>query len=492
MSNGIWINPYEFVKFSEKTTRDSLIDEIASRKRSIDFYSLGMYLPNPDQVLKKMGKDIKVYNELITDAHLGGCLTSREAGVTSLEWEIDRGKSKSRQAKLIEDLFNDLDLDRIMGEILNAPLFGYQPLEVLWEKGKYWLPKDVAGKPQEWFVFSEDGELRFRTKENYNGEPLPERKFLLARYKATYKNPYGFPQLSRCFWPATFKKGGLKFWVIFTEKYGMPFAVGKVPRGTAQSEQDKLADMLEQMVQDAIAVIPDDSSVDILKTEGKASADIYSKLIDYCDKSMSIAILGQNLTTEVKGGSYAATESHMSVRKDIVDSDKKIVETVFNQLITWIWELNFASGEKPVFTMYEEEDVDKTLADRDKTLSDTGQIRFTKKYFQKNYGFEDEDIIVADQDKKPAEFSESDIKKLFADQEAVDELIDSIPADQLQEQAEGVLKPIIEMINSGTGFEDILDKLAEAYPEMEDDSLQEMLTRAIFVNEIWGRLHADS
>ena len=96
--NGLWINEHTFVAFQEE--KRSLAKEIATRERSIDFYSLGMYLPNPDPVLKKMGKDITVYKELLSDAHVGSCITSRKAGVKSMLWEIDRGKSKSRQAKL--------------------------------------------------------------------------------------------------------------------------------------------------------------------------------------------------------------------------------------------------------------------------------------------------------------------------------------------------------------------------------------------------------
>ncbi len=153
---------------------------------------------------------------------------------------------------------------------------------------------------------------------------MPDKKFLLVQHEATYKNPYGVPSLSRCFCPVTFKCGGMKFWVIFSEKYWMPFLVGKHPRGAAQSETDKLADMLEAMVQDAVAVIPDDSSVEIKEAGGKgASADIYAKLLEFCKAEVSIAMLGQNLTTEVSGGSYAAAESHMQVRKDIINANKK-------------------------------------------------------------------------------------------------------------------------------------------------------------------------
>jgi phage gp29-like protein len=508
---GIWINDKIFVNFSGKKT--SLTEEIATRKGAIDFYNLGMYLPNPDTVLKKQGKDITVYNELLTDAHLGGCVTSRKSGVLSLEWSIDRGKAKSRQARLIEDIFKNLDLEHIISEILNGPLFGYQVLEVIWENtGSYILPKSIIGKPQEWFVFGEDNELRLRTKANYNGEPVPERKFLLVQHDATYKNPYGFPSLSRCFWPITFKRGGMKFWVIFSEKYGMPFLVGKHPRGTAQTETDKLADMLENMIQDAVAVIPDDSSVEIKEAGGKgASADIYSKLLEFCKAEVSIALLGQNLTTEVKGGSYAAAESHMRVRKDIIDADKKLVEKALNQLIKWISELNFGASELPLFSMWEEEDVDKDLAERDEKLTasmEKSNLRLSRKYYQKNYGLEDEDIeetqksgsateqqfaegTVPDLRTKRSGVVESGLSPSFEDQQALDDAIDSITPEELQEQMEGVLKPIIDLINDGNSYEEIMEKLIETYPDMDTKAIEDMLSRAIFVSELWGRLNVD-
>lgn len=490
MGKGLWINDRTFISFSNKKT--SLTEEIATRKGAIDFYSLGMYLPNPDPVLKKQGKDITVYNELLTDAHLGGCVTSRKSGVLSLEWSIDRGKAKSRQAKLIEDVFKALDLEHIISEILNAPLYGYQALEVIWENtGNYILPKSVIGKPQEWFVFGEDNELRLRTKNNHNGEPVPERKFLLVQYEATYKNPYGFPSLSRCFWPITFKRGGMKFWVIFSEKYGMPFLIGKHPRGTAQQETDKLADALENMIQDAVAVIPDDSSVEIKEAGGKAaSADIYSKLLEFCKAEVSIALLGQNLTTEVKGGSYAAAKSHMAVREDIIDADKKLVEKAFNTLIRWIAELNFSADALPLFSMWEEEDVDKDLAERDKTLVDAG-VKFTKQYWIKAYGFEEADIET--QSNNIAEQREFTEKKdsPFPDQQALDDALDSITSEELQKQMEGVLKPIIDLINDGNDYNDIMERLIETYPDMDTEAIEEMLSRAIFVSEMWGRISAE-
>ena len=161
----------------------------------------------------------------------------------------------------------------------------------------------------------------------------------------------------------------MKFWVVFTEKYGMPHLIGKHPRGATKEETNTLADMLEDMVQDAIAVIPDDSSVEIQEANKSSSAEIYEKLIDKMNAEISKAILGQTLTTEIGStGSYAAANTHMAVRQDIVDSDKKLVESVINQLIQWIYEINYSREDVPKFELFEPEDVDLTLAQRDKEL----------------------------------------------------------------------------------------------------------------------------
>ena len=72
---GLWVSPTEFVQFAEPDA--SLSSQIATRHRSIDFASLGMYLPNPDPVLKALGQDIKVYKELRADAHVAGCIRRR-------------------------------------------------------------------------------------------------------------------------------------------------------------------------------------------------------------------------------------------------------------------------------------------------------------------------------------------------------------------------------------------------------------------------------
>lgn len=224
----------------------------------------------------------------------------RKAAIKGLQWRITpTGNNKVDEQ--IQTMFESLKINRIITEMLNAALFGYQVSEVLWvSRDGLLVPVDIVGKPQEWFMFDNDNNLRFKSKENsFEGESLRDQKFLVTTQEATSTNPYGLGDLSLCFWAATFKKGGFKFWLEFTEKYGSPWLIGKHPRQTHQGEKETLADALEEMIGTAIAVIPEDSSVQIIESAGKgASSDSYEKFLNFCKAEINIALLGQNQTTE--------------------------------------------------------------------------------------------------------------------------------------------------------------------------------------------------
>lgn len=469
-----------------KNTKQGLSDEIATRKRSLNFYSLGYMLPDPDPVLKRQGKDMKIYRELLCDAHVFACTQSRKAGVLSLEWDINRGADKDKNSQLIKDLFKKFDIYQFISDILDCVFFGFQPIEILWQKvDSFVLPLSIVAKPPEWFCYDDENNLKFRTRENYWGEELPDKKFLCPQSNASYDNPYGERVLSRVFWPVTFKKGGLKFWILFCEKYGIPYLIGKHPRGASKEETEALADLLEAMIQDAIAVIPDDSSVEIMEADKSSSAEVFQSLIDAMNAEISKAILGQTLTTEIGStGSYAASQTHMSVRQDIIDSDKKIVEKTINQLIKWIYELNFSNQDIPQFEMYKIEDVDLTLAQRDKVLVDCG-VKFTKKYFIKNYGFDEEDIEIAEV-KKPSVFNQfNESKNEQVGQDEIDGLFDLISEEELQEISKATLNPLLKQLSKCKTEEEFRKLLDEK--NLKTDKFEEVLSKALFLCEAQGR-----
>ena len=473
----------------QKAVKKNLTEEIATRKRALNFYSLANILPDPDIVLRKQGKDMRIYKELLCDPHVFACTQSRKAGVLSLDWDINRGLDKDENAQAIEDLLKKLDIHKLINDILESTLYGFQPLEINWkrEKSGKILPASIVAKPPEWFCFDDENNLKFRTKENYYGEIVPPKKFLLAQNNPSYNNPYGERTLSRVFWNVTFKKGGLKFWVVFTEKYGMPHLIGKHPRGATKEETDNLADLLEQMVQDAIAVIPDDSSVEIQEANKSSSAAIYEQLIDKMNAEISKAILGQTLTTEIgSNGSYAASNTHMGIRQDIIDSDKKLVEQTINQLIQWIYEINFSNAEIPVFELYQEEDVDLALAQRDKILFDSG-VKFTKEYFIKTYGFDEEDIEIKE-DGLPvpmSQYSQFAEEPVIKGQKQIDDLFKFLSEVELNKQSQKMIAPLLSLLETCESYEEAFELLTDK--NLHTKQLEQSIQKAMFLCELQGR-----
>ena len=452
--------------------------------------SFGFILPNPDPILKRQGKDISVYRDMRSRASVGGPIRRRKAAVKALEWRVERGKASARATRLCSDVLATYDMDTLLNEITDAVLFGYQPLELMW--GPFngaMAPLQVIGKPQEWFFFDNAAQLRFRSRQQpLQGEELEPRKFLLARQEASYANPYGFPDLSMCFWADTFMRGGLKFWVTFTEKYGTPWLVGKQPRGTPGPEVNALLDKLEAMIQDAVAAIPDDSSIDILEAGDKgASADLYERLLMYCRSEINIALLGQNQSTEATSNRASATAG-LEVANSIRDGDAKLAAAAMNQLLRWITDLH--DGEQapaPTFELFEEEDVNVTQAERDETLTRAG-VNFQPQYWKRVYKLQEGDIADAP--------------------EVITSQVPAMPPGPAVEFAEGApapgitareaaaagapvisswLRDLRSLVHAHTDAQKLQEALLEAYSELPTEDLTELLALAFELAHLQGR-----
>lgn len=468
----------------------NLTTEIATRQNFDSIVTYWNMLPDPDPILRKIGKDITVYRELLTDPHLFSTVQQRKAGVLSLNWELQQLDASQSEFDLINAILNALPLENIIDQILNTPLYGFTVFEIIWKKeGSYLIPDRIEEKPQEWFFFDQYNQLCLRRTSNsglLQGEPVNPLKFILVQHKPTYQNPYGESVLSRCFWPVTFKRGGLKFWITFTEKYGNPFLVGKLPRGSSQDDIDTLLNSLENMVQDAVAVIPDDSSVDIKEAQRSSSVEVFRELMNFMNSEISKAILTQTLTTEVQDkGTYAASKTMSDMLANIHRADQRLVERAINRVIDCVYQVNFNSSTRPKFILYAEEDVDKVLAERDQILVNTG-ITFTKEYYIRNYNLLPEDFTVTPPPQQAPSFAE---KPSVPPPEPAptEKILEQLPEKLLQLQIESALKPVLTLIQHGESYETIMEQLARTYPAMNTTQLEELLTKLLFIAEVLGR-----
>ncbi len=495
-----WVSPTKCVEFDEQPAVESLSREIASRQTAWDWHGFIGLLPDPDPVLRKRGDGVEVLESLTADAHLMSVIQTRKLGTLKREyrWEAGSlsGEKPSRQARnLCDSLRQDLervDLYQLISQILEAPLYGLTPVELLWKPGDNGVRlKDLRALPCRWFGFDEYNNPKFLSFNNpWNGEGLAFGKFVIARHFPSYDNPYGLRLLSRCFWPVAFKKGGIKFWVQFAEKYGMPFLVGKYRIGAGAAEQQDMLAKLSQMVQDAVAVIPEGSTVEL--KEGMAagrtsSAENYGRLIALMDAEMSKVIMGQTLTAEIGDkGSYAASQTHENVLDQYQEADQFLVKTAMEE-IAWLYgQVNAPGVPTPVFQWYEEEDPQKDMADRDKILAETG-VKFTKSYYVRKYGFQEDDFELdqpgPDRGKSP-EFAEDG--GFTPDQQAIEDLVADVLTQGVKGSREMVQK-IMAVVEQADSFEALQEGLALAFPAMAGADFENVLSQALLAADLWGR-----
>ena len=485
-------------------TAEQLASQIAVLSR-FGMGGFGGWLPNPDPILRKMGRQIDVYRELLRDPLVGGQVRRRKATVARLQWRLDGDDVLPSVRDTIQAALANHDLDRLIKDILNATLFGYQPLEIIWQRGNLWLPERIIAKPPEWFGFDDDAQLYFH-QNGATAAQLPAYKFLCPTQEASYANPYGLGDLGLVFWAVTFKRAGLKFWAEFTQKYGSPWLIGKEPRSNTDADTNKLLDALEALLGNAVGTIPSDSSVEIHEASGKAaSVDAYDKLIRYCRSEINIALLGQDQTTEANTNHASATAG-LEVTDDIRDSDSRLVAAAINQLIDWICELNFGDVTRPKFVLYEAEEYGSTeLAQRDYHLHQIG-ARFSNEYFARAYGFQDGDLLPTDRQPENADFAEhhhheysqaADIPQIM--ETAVSGSLKSNPPDvtreligSLKHGATDVTRELIGSLKHGATPETVLQQLADSYPDWDDTAMQNELARLIFLADVVGRLEAQA
>ena len=144
-----------------------------------------------------------------------------------------------------------------------------------------------------------------------------------------------------------FKNYTLKDWVAFCEVYGMPLRLGKYQPGASEDDKRALMQALAQIGADAAGIFPDGTTIEFVNTEKASSTDLYERLARYCDEQVSKAILGQTLTSDSGGGSYAQSKTHNDVRHDLTVADcKALAATLRRDLIRPLVLFNFGDDTR--------------------------------------------------------------------------------------------------------------------------------------------------
>jgi len=379
--------------------RRNLLRPFATYEKLMLLKEMLFSLRDPDKILEEINYDYEELRSILYDPHVNAAITQRKMQVKQMGWELSNIKDEEYKDELL-NLIAGLNMQSIIHQVLEAVLYGYQVLEVNWKyvNGKY-IPTGLSAKPQEWFIFNNKGEVSLRKFVNgtyiyEEGEKLPKYKFITIVNNPTYYKPQGEKALTRAYNMVQLKKVALEFWQIMTERFGIPYLIGRYAPGTPQNDIDKLLDEVNQMAEDLITVLPTDATIEIMENPKYEIGQLYEKLCDFANKEISKAILTVTLTLETeKSGSYKIAEVHKEMLNYVGTSDKKLVEFALNEILRYYKEVNYGNEikERATVKLKKKENVIEESVERDEKLVRMG-VKFKKEYFMKRYNLRENEF----------------------------------------------------------------------------------------------------
>ena len=330
------------------------------------------------------------------DGELDAHVRTRKSGVSSLKWEIlpagespDAGKAAAFCRRAVAAIPN---MKQTVFDLMDAVPKGLSVLEIQWETAaRQWGPARLMWRPQRWFRFADDGETLLLSDTSGRGTELNPLNFIVHSAKARSGFSARAGLLRSCVRAFIVRHLSWKDWMAFAEVYGMPPRLGRLREGVAwdSDEARQLWDAVRALGMDAAAVVREGNQIEVMDTRAMGEGEIFQRILERAGREMTLAILGQTLTSSgEQGGSYALGTVHNMVRRDLVESDAHALEeTLTDQLLSPIVRLNLGP-QAPVprwhFVIEQSHDLIE-LAGTIKTLAEAG-LHIPAKWVYQRFG----------------------------------------------------------------------------------------------------------
>lgn len=182
------------------------------------------------------------------------------------------------------------------------------------------------------------------------------------------------------------KRAGKSWWLKVLERHGQPQLAAYQSEDSDSDLEDEVIAALRKLGTDWRAFIP--PGIEIKEIAVNVKTELHKLWVDQCNADDAVRILGQNLSTEVQGGSFAATRAHMWVLAAILEGDlAELEETICDQ---WIEPLiRFNRPGTPVPWIYFNPSPIAELTPADMLLVDeTGRRLFDGEEYRASKGYD--------------------------------------------------------------------------------------------------------
>ena len=276
-------------------------------------------------------------------------LNTRVLGVAGLPFEVQastRGRNGQRARlaqRRIESLWSAIAPEGVFEQLLRWELLlGVAFAEVVWETtARGWLPRLYAVHPYHvrWDAFL--ARWQITTKSGLKTiEPGDPGWLVLARGE---QDPWMGGAIRCLGIEDAIRHYGIRDWARRGEIHGVPILKGMVPQKADEDAKDDFASDLADAGSEGVLLLPQGATpeaswdAEILEPHD-TKGELFSELIQLVDTDVAIAILGQNLTQETKGGSLAAAKVHDRVRQDYLEADARLLARAAREICArWVY-----------------------------------------------------------------------------------------------------------------------------------------------------------
>jgi phage gp29-like protein len=135
-------------------------------------------------------------------------------------------------------------------------------------------------------------------------------------------------------------------WARYNERHGMPFIKLKIPAMADVDEKNSFVDGMSNLSNETMIPLPQSGdpqgSWDMELVEATSNSwQTFEGTLKSTSERIAILVLGQNLTSNVDGGSFAAAQIHDKIRHVYLSDDGKALSRTLNQILVPFAEYNF-------------------------------------------------------------------------------------------------------------------------------------------------------
>lgn len=292
------------------------------------------------------------------DSRVQAALASRVGGLLGrpVEFQIPRKFKDDPRAQECRDAFEDawptMAAESFLAELQTwAVMMGFGVGQLLWDtSGEYAIPHPRIWHPRFMYYHWTFRRYIAVTQDSQVAIEPGNGTWVLHAPHGDYRGwMRGALRAIGPWWLG--RNYALRDLMRWSERHGFPIVLAMTPAAGDPKMIEQFRAAVMNLGQESAVSLPQGNDkqfsygLDLLEAK-VLSWEGFLGLIGACDREITLALLAQNLTTEVKEGSYAAARVHADVRQALLEADARaLTSTIYNQLARPFAQFNFGDPD---------------------------------------------------------------------------------------------------------------------------------------------------